>query len=188
MKSGVSRLGPLVSGIGFGLIVATMVIPQESRFAEAQLAMLVAGTGAVVVGFGLSIYNSLVFRRELKQPTIETKLESDENIIKIFPGGHRNARSSPCVGKWCLTNQRLIFEGSKPAAFDAKKERLSLPLESLISSEIVQAGRFGKYLEATFKKRFPDKDMYDKVQIASQNLESIKSMLEEAAHMKNEKP
>jgi hypothetical protein len=176
-------------GVGFGILVGAGAMFADARLASVQLGMSVVAILFMAAGTGLGIYNSVSYRKEVKRPTIETELQPGEQIVRVFPGGHRITRYSDftgerrtiersvdfALGKWCITDQRLIFEGSKPGGLRPESDTVSVPIKDIVNLEIVKAGALGKFLEATLTSS-------EKVQITGRKLEEFRDILQQSTN------
>jgi hypothetical protein len=139
--------------------------------------MTVVGVTLMGIGLVLVVYNSIAYEWEVRGSKIETELEPGEQIKQVFRGGYMSFYSTP-MGKWCITNKRLIFEGVKPGGlFMPKSDRdvTTFPLKTLVRAEIVEKGRFDKFLEVTFKRA---QNKTTTVKIVCEKLQEFKDMLE----------
>jgi len=175
MRSPISSWSMILMSIGFGLTFSANIFGY--RLASVQTGLSIFGVVLMLIGLVLSIYNTVAYKRELGEPTIETDLIEGEKILKVFPGGRRITRFSASVGKWCITNQRLIYEGSKPGALGSEPDAMIFKLENLVSADIIKAGVLDKYLEAKFASKISD----ETVHIIGKKLEEIKEAMQSHA-------
>lgn len=173
MRSPFDYKSILLLGIGAGIFFGSNLFGYRY---PVQLVVSAIGVLLMVVGLILGIHNTIAFRQELTLPTMETVLEKGEELVRFFPGGHRISKFSGSMGKWYVTNRRLIYEGEKPGAFGSDQDILIFPLKKLVDVKIVEAGRFDKFIEADFKNEGTGK----KVQILCRKREDFMNALEKA--------
>jgi len=168
----------ILLGIGMGIFLGSnMYPPYPVIVVMRSVRVLFMGAGLI-----LQIYNTIAYRREMKSPTIQTTLQKGEKIIKHFPGGHRSSKFSGSMGKWYITNSRLIYEGEKTGVFGSDQDIIIFQLRDLVDVKIVKAGRLDKFVEATFQKEEATK----KVQILCRKRELFIDTLQTAARRLNQ--
>jgi hypothetical protein len=165
----------LVLSIGFGLILSAEFF-FGPRLPPAKLFLYVLGISVEIIGIWLYFRKNREWKREIKKQIIETKLNEGEEILKVFAGGRRITKFKGSIGKWCLTNQRLIYEGSPPTISDSEPETLIFSMENFEGAEIIKRSMFDKYLEV----RFVTETNEETVQIWVKKLEELKELLQKS--------
>jgi len=183
--------------MGVGLIASSFLLPTPVSVYELLVGIVLLALGSV----WLAIL-SVTFRRHVANIKMATELEQGEQVLGSFPGGLRYSKSSRSLGKWWVTDRRLIFEGvgtfdrSEPGEFQPELEAVSakvrastFPLRNLDKLEIVQDGFLDTFIEATFTVKGSQGTVESLIGIVGKGLEEIREAIWEAANKaKQEQP
>jgi hypothetical protein len=163
-----------VVGIALGLILSADFVGYH--IPPVRLFLYVFGTFILIIGILLPFRKNREWRREIKKQIIETRLNEGEEILKVLAGGRRLSKFEGSIGKWCLTNQRLIYEGSIPRMFSSKPDNLIFSMENFEGAEIIKRNMFDKYLEV----RFATETTKETIHIMTKKIEEIKEALQKS--------
>lgn len=188
MKRPFDKRAIILQGIGVGLIVGSFSFPTPAFFYE-----LLLGTVCIGLGFGWLALSSVTFRRYVEKIEMATELQSGEQVLKAFSGGLRYSKSSRSLGKWWITDRRLIFEAvgtfdrSEPGEFQPESESVSAKVRGLTfrlgdleKVEIVQDGFLDTFIEATFAAKTSKGTVENCIGICGKELENIQQIIREA--------
>lgn len=189
MKKPFDKRAIILQGVGVGVVASSYFFPAPFFLYE-----LLAGITCIVLGFAWLAFDSVTFRRQVEKASMATQLEPGEQVLRAFSGGLRYSKSSRSLGKWWITDRRLIFEGvgtfdrSEPGEFQpesesvsAKVRALTFPLSDLDKAEIVQDGFLDVFIEATFATKTSRGTVESYIGIFGRRLEDILEIIREAA-------